>query len=229
MIMKDKKSIIKFGILIMIIGSIFLVFRYTSLSQCIQKDKLLYILNQLRGHWWGPIAFIFFYGVGCTVAIPGSLLTLLGGMVFGVVWGTMYNLIAANLGATFAFLMARYFGRDFVAKLMKGKVEKYEKKIAGHGFRFIFTLRLIPIIPFNGLNIGAGLSGIKYRDYLLGSALGMIPGTFIYTYFADSLFQGATGSWKKALINLIIAGSLLILISLIPILYKRFKKGENYG
>ncbi|TLD41955.1 MAG: putative DedA family protein [Candidatus Jettenia ecosi] len=150
-------------------------------------------------------------------------------MVFGVVWGTMYNFIAANLGATFAFFMARYLGRDFVSKLVRGKVGKYEKKIAGQGFRFIFTLRLIPIIPFNGLNISAGLSGIKYRDYLLGSALGMIPGTFLYTYFADSLFQGATGSWKNALINLIIAGSLLILISLIPILYKRFKKGGNYG
>ena len=141
--------------------------------------------------------------------------------------GTVYNVLASNLGATLAFLMARYFGRDFVSRLMKGRIESFDEKVAKHGFRFILTLRLIPLIPFNGLNLGSGLSRIKYRDYLLGSVLGMLPGTFIYTYFADALLEGATGSGKRALTNLIIASSLLILISSVPTLYKKFKKQKR--
>lgn len=222
--MANKKSIIKFIILIMIIAGAFFAFRYTSLSQYTQKEALLNLLARFREHWWGPVGFILIYGVGCVVAFPGSLLTLCGGAIFGVAWGTFYNILASNLGATLAFLIARYFGRDFVARLMRGRIESFDEKVASHGFRFIFTLRLIPLVPFNGLNFGSGLSRIKYRDYLLGSVLGMLPGTFIYTYFADALLSGVTGSGKKAMTNLIIASSLLILISLVPTIYKKFKK-----
>ena len=225
--MIDKKSIIKFIILLIIIGGAFFAFRYTALSQYTQKDALLSLLTQLRGHWWGPFGFILIYGIGCMLALPGSLLTLCGGAIFGVAWGTLYNILASNLGATLAFFMARYFGRDFISRFMKGRVEAFDEKVASHGFRFIFTLRLIPLIPFNGLNLGSGLSKIKYRDYLLGSVLGMLPGTFIYTYFADALLMGATGSGKRAYINLIIASALLILISLVPTLYKKFKKKKR--
>ena len=225
--MIDKKSIIKFIILLIIIGGAFFAFRYTALSQYTQKDALLSLLTQLRGHWWGPFGFILIYGIGCMLALPGSLLTLCGGAIFGVAWGTLYNILASNLGATLAFFMARYFGRDFISRFMKGRVEAFDEKVASHGFRFIFTLRLIALIPFNGLNLGSGLSKIKYRDYLLGSVLGMLPGTFIYTYFADALLRGATGSGKRAYINLIIASALLILISLVPTLYKKFKKKKR--
>ena len=192
----------------------------------LRKKALLDLLSRFREHWWGPVGFIIIYGIGCVFALPGSLLTLCGGAIFGVAWGSFYNILASNLGATLAFLMARYFGRDFVAWLMKGRIESFDEKVASHGFRFIFTLRLIPLVPFNGLNFGSGLSRIKYRDYLLGSVLGMLPGTFIYTYFADALLGGVTGSGKKAMTNLIIAGSLLILISLAPTIYKKFKKTE---
>ncbi len=225
--MKDKKSILKFVVLLIIIGGAFFAFRYTALSQYTQKDRLLDLLTQLREHWWGPIGFILIYGIGCVLALPGLLLTLCGGAIFGVAWGTLYNILASNLGATLAFFMARYFGRDFISRFMKGRVEAFDEKVANHGFRFIFTLRLIPLIPFNGLNLGSGLSKIKYRDYLLGSFLGMLPGTFIYTYFADALLKGATGSGKRAYINLIIASALLILISLVIALYKKFKKSKD--
>jgi uncharacterized membrane protein YdjX (TVP38/TMEM64 family) len=222
--MTNKKSIIKFAILIIIIAGAFFAFRYTPLSQYTRKEALLNLLSGFREHWWGPVGFIIIYGIGCVFALPGSLLTLCGGAIFGVAWGTVYNILASNLGATLAFLMARYFGRDFVARLMKGRIESFDEKVADNGFRFIFTLRLIPLVPFNGLNFGSGLSRIKYRDYLLGSLLGMIPGTFIYTYFADALISGVTGSGKKAMTNLIIASVLLILISFTPTIYKKLKK-----
>mgnify|MGYP001600961918 CR=1 FL=1 len=147
--MKDKKSIIKFIILLIIIGGAFFAFRYTSLSQYTQKEALLNVLLRLREHWWGPVGFILIYGIGCIIAIPGSLLTLCGGAIFGIKWGIIYNVLASNLGATLAFLMARYFGREFVSRFMKGRIESFDEKVARHGLRFILTLRLIPIVPFN--------------------------------------------------------------------------------
>ncbi|MCF6157851.1 MAG: TVP38/TMEM64 family protein [wastewater metagenome] len=222
----NKRTIVKFALLIVIIGGIFFVFRYTSLSQYIQKNTLLNFFEKLRNYWWGPIAFIAIYSIGSIFSVPATVFTLSGGAIFGVLRGSLYNLIAANIGASLAFFMARYLGRDFISKLVKGRVANYERMIEKHGFRLVFMLRLILIIPFNGINVGAGLSGIRYRDFLLGSALGMVPGTVICTYFADLLLKGVTGSWKEVMTHLIVASILMVLISLVPIIYRKYGKSK---
>lgn len=214
----------KFIVLILVLAAAFALFRFTPLKQYVQKEALLNLLSALKGEWWGPILYILIYGVGCVLALPGSLLTLAGGAIFGTFLGTLYNIAASNLGASLAFFMARFLGRDFVAGLLKGgKLASFDDKVGESGFKVIFRLRLIPIVPFNGLNFGAGFSKIKYRDYLAGSVLGMLPGTFIYTYFADALLSGVGGASKKALINLLIAGALLIALSFVPTIYKKLR------
>lgn len=94
--MASKKSIIKFVILLGIIGGSFFAFRYTDLSQYIQKETLLDLLVQLREHWWRPLGFILIYIIGAVIAFPGFVLTLCGGAIFGVAWGTFYNIVASN-------------------------------------------------------------------------------------------------------------------------------------
>lgn len=220
----------KFFILIGALIIAGLLIRFTPLSHFFEKENLLGFIYFLRGKWWGPIAFIVIYGLGCVVALPGSLLTLAGGAVFGVAWGTVYNVLASNLGASLAFLTARYLGRDFIRGVLKsGKLAEFDKNIERSGFKTIFRLRLIPVVPFNGLNFGAGLSSVKYRDYLLGSLLGMLPATFIYTYFADALLKGVQGANQKVLLNLLAASVLLILISFLPTIYKKRLKGASHG
>ncbi|MBI4372269.1 MAG: TVP38/TMEM64 family protein [Candidatus Omnitrophica bacterium] len=221
---------IKFTLLILIIVIAGLIVRYTSFSQYFTKEHIVSFLESLRGQWWGPVIFILIYGVGCVMALPGSLLTLAGGAVFGTAWGTFYNVIASNLGATLAFFAARYLGRDFIRGFLRsGKLAQLDEQIGKSGFKTIFRLRLIPIVPFNGLNFGAGFSAVRYRDYFLGSILGMLPATFIYTYFADALLQGVQGANQKAFLNLTIAGILLILISFLPSIYKKIKGANPYG
>lgn len=220
---------LKFFAFIFILILAVVIFRFTPLAQLISKDNIFSFFNAIRQEWWGPAVFILIYGIGCMIALPGSLLTLIGGAVFGVVWGTVYNMIAANFGASLAFFVARYLGRDFIKGFLKsGKLADFDKGIQSSGFKTIFRLRLIPIVPFNGLNFGAGLSSVKYRDYLLGSFLGMLPGTFIYTYFADALLQGVQGANQKALLNLLAASLLLIFISFLPAIYQRIQ-GARYG
>lgn len=222
--MNKKTKFISFITLLVVVGAIF---RWTPAAEWLTKENILGFLGAVRGKGWGPAVFILIYAVGCVVALPGSVLTLAGGAVFGTWWGTVYNVLASNLGATLAFFTARYFGRDFVKALLKGgKLAQFDEAVARSGFKTIFRLRLIPLVPFNGLNFGAGFSGVRYRDYLLGSFLGMLPATFIYTYFADALLQGAQGANQKALINLTVAAILLVLISFLPTLYKKIK-GEK--
>jgi len=215
----------KFIIFILILVTAFVVFKFTPLKQYIEKDAILSFLETLKGEWWGPLVFILIYAIGCVLALPGSILTLAGGAIFGTVNGTLFNVLASNLGATLAFFMARFLGRDFVAGLMKGgKLAKLDDSIEKNGFKTIFRLRLIPVFPFNGLNFGSGFSKVKYKDYLLGSVLGMLPGTFIYTYFGSSVLEGVTGASQKAFVNLAIASALLILISFLPTIVKKIRR-----
>jgi len=231
--MKEKDKMnkkLRFILFVFVLVAAALIFRFSPLAQFISRESILAFLEAIRQEWWGPLAFILIYGVGCVIALPGSLLTLAGGAVFGVVWGTVYNMFASNFGASLAFFTARYLGRDFIRGFLKGgKMAEFDKSVGQSGFKTIFRLRLIPIVPFNGLNFGAGLSSVRYRDYLLGSFLGMLPATFIYTYFADALLRGVQGANQKALLNLLAASALLILISFLPSIYKRAKGASSYG
>lgn len=223
-------KVTKFIILVTIIAVAGFIVRYTPLSQYFTKEYIINFFESLRGQWWGPVVFVLIYSISCVVALPGSILTLAGGAVFGTAWGTLYNVIASNLGATLAFFAARHLGRDFVKGFLKGgKLTELDEQIGKSGFKTIFRLRLIPIVPFNGLNFGAGFSAVRYRDYLTASVIGMLPGTFIYTYFADALLQGVQGANQRAFLNLAIAGILLILISFLPSIYKKIKGAKSYG
>ncbi|NJL78316.1 MAG: TVP38/TMEM64 family protein [Richelia sp. RM1_1_1] len=136
--------------------------------------------------WWGAIAFIIIYNVATLLFIPGSLLTLKGGCLFGLYWGSLYVLIAAIIGATFAFLVGRYISRDWVCQQI-GKNPKFQaidKAVAKNGFKIVFLTRLSPIFPFNLLNYAFGVTQVSLKDYILGS-IGMIPGTIMYVYMGS--------------------------------------------
>lgn len=92
-----------------------------------------------------------------------------------------------------------------------------------HGFRLIFYLRLVPLLPFNEINFGAGLSNIRFKDFALGSLLGMLPGTFVYTHFAAALLSGVGGAGKRATCHLVVSSLLFVSLSLMPVILRRFK------
>ena len=134
----------------------------------------------------GPIAYIVIYNLATLLFIPGSLLTLKGGCLFGVFWGSIYVLIAAIIGATLAFIIGRYLSRDWVS----GQMEKHPKfkaidlAVAKEGWKIVFLTRLSPIFPFNLLNYAFGVTQVSLKDYILGS-FGIIPGTVMYVYIGS--------------------------------------------
>lgn len=132
---------------------------------------------------WGPVTFIAAYAIACVAFVPASLLTLAAGALFGVVRGTLFVLVGATLGATGAFLIARYLARDWVAARVQKdpRFAAIDSAIAEQGRRVVFLLRLSPVIPFNVLNYALGLTKVRLVDFLIASA-GMIPGTLLYVY-----------------------------------------------
>src|SRR5213594_945568 len=152
---------------------------------------------------WGPVIFIGIYVVAAVLFIPGSVLTLGAGALFGVVLGSVCVSIGATLGATAAFLVGRYLARDAIAR----KIEKNEKfaaidrAVADEGWKIVFLTRLSPVFPFTLLNYAFGLTRVKLRHYVLASWLGMIPGTVMYVYLGSLVNIGAghrqrtTGGW----------------------------------
>ena len=143
---------------------------------------------------WGPVIFIALY-VGATVLfIPGSVLTLGAGAVFGVVWGSVYVSLGSTLGATAAFLAGRYLARDAIARRIEGdgRFAAIDKAVANDGWKIVGLTRLSPVFPFTLLNYAFGLTRVSLRDYVLASWIGMMPGTVMYVYLG-SLAKAAAG------------------------------------
>lgn len=130
---------------------------------------------------FGPLVYMAMFSV-----IPaGSIIAIAGGMAFGVYYGTLYTIIGAVVGATVAFYISRLLGRGAVDRFLKGKFSSFEEGMENRGFLLILVLRLIPIIPFNVISFGAGLSKIRYLDYMLATMIGIIPGVIAYTNLGD--------------------------------------------
>jgi uncharacterized membrane protein YdjX (TVP38/TMEM64 family) len=135
---------------------------------------------------WGAIAYIIIYNLATLLFIPGSLLTLKGGCLFGLVWGSVYVLIAAIIGATLAFLIGRYLSRDWVCKQLEKhpKFKAIDQAVAQEGWKIVLLTRLSPVFPFNLLNYAFGVTQISLKDYILGS-FGILPGTVMYVYIGS--------------------------------------------
>ena len=132
---------------------------------------------------WGPAVFIVGYALAVAAFVPGSLLTLAGGAIFGVGAGTAYVFCAAVLGSSLGFLIARYLARAAVERRLAGneKFAAIDRAVREQGRRIVFLLRLSPAFPFNLLNYALGLTSVRFLDYLVASC-GMLPGTLLYVY-----------------------------------------------
>jgi uncharacterized membrane protein YdjX (TVP38/TMEM64 family) len=138
--------------------------------------------------FWGPAVFILGYAAATLAFVPGSLLTMAAGAIFGLAKGTLLVFLGATTGATFSFLVARYLARSAIERRL-AKMPRFraiDKAVARQGLKIIFLVRLSPVFPYNLLNYGLGLTRVKLHDYVL-ACLGMIPGTFLYVYYGKAL------------------------------------------
>jgi uncharacterized membrane protein YdjX (TVP38/TMEM64 family) len=133
-----------------------------------------------------PIAFMLTYIVATVAFLPGSVLTLGAGVLFGIIQGSLYVFVGATIGATLAFLVGRYLARGWISKKIAGnqKFSAIDRAVGQEGFKIVLLTRLSPVFPFNLLNYGLGVTGVALKDYVLAS-VGMIPGTIMYVYIGS--------------------------------------------
>lgn len=166
------------------------------------KQILVDILNWVETLGpWGPILLALIYIPATVLCFPGSLLTLAGGAIFGIVPGTIAVSVGSTLGAGAAFLVARFLARSWIEHRVEQnpKFRAIDQAVAERGFTIVFLTRLSPVIPFTLLNYAFGLTRARFRDYLLASWIGMLPGTLMYVYLgsaAKDLAELLTGKAK---------------------------------
>ncbi len=152
------------------------------------QEYLRQALEWIRGLGpWAPVAFAGVYVLAAVFLLPGALLTLGAGVLFGVVKGSVVVIFSATLAATAAFLIGRYVARDWVAKKIEGneKFSAIDKAVADEGWKIVGLTRLSPIFPYNLLNYAYGITRVTLRDYVLASFFGMMPGTVMYVYLGS--------------------------------------------
>jgi len=208
----------KLVILLAILGVIYFLITQVDLMHYSDIDVVKSMINDVG--IWGPIVFIGIYIIATVLFLPGAPLTIGSGLIFGTLYGGLYTVIGATIGASLAFMISRYFGEEFVERILKGKFKKiyeYDEKIKKNGLLVMFFLRLVPLVPFNVLNYAMGLTKMKRRDYMIATFFGIMPGTFIYANIGSA-------STNVGSSNFILAIALFGMLFLILPAYKYFKK-----
>ena len=172
----------------------------------------------------GPLLFMVVYAIGTVLFLPGSVLTLAGGALFGPVLGTFYNLTGATVGAALAFLVARYLGADWVARKTGGRLKQLIQGVENEGWRFVAFVRLVPLFPFNLLNYALGLTRIPFMSYVLASYACMLPGAVAYTYLGYAGREAVAGG-EGLIRKILLALALLAAVAFLPRLIARLRQG----
>ena len=178
--MKSKLKVISLIAAVLLMVILFKVFDVQGLF----KETLDWIQGQ---GIFGAGVFVLAYILATVLMLPGTILTLGAGLIYGVVWGSLLVSVSSTLGATSAFLVGRYFARDWISKKIEGneKFKVIDASVAKEGWKIVGLTRLSPIFPFNLLNYTYGLTKVSLRDYFFASWIGMIPGTIMYVYIGS--------------------------------------------
>lgn len=160
-----------------------------------------------------PLVYIIFYSLSTLLFMPSTPLNLMGGILFGVWWGTLWTAIAAFVVAIVSFIIAREFAADWVHQRFSnlGKSwHSFDRELQEGGVPYLFALRLLPILPYGLVNLGAGLTSIRYQDYILGTLLGTVPGIFPFVWLGSLGLQAvSTGEVLPLLLPLAAIGLLV--------------------
>jgi uncharacterized membrane protein YdjX (TVP38/TMEM64 family) len=149
---------------------------------------------------WGPVVYMLLYAVGPSFLVPGAVMTIAGGLAFGTKWGSVYSLVGGDIGAMVAFAAGRFLGKSFVERIVGERFQSMLHRIARHGFQIILYLRMVPVIPYNALNLLAGASPITFNDYFWATMIGMIPGTILFAFLGDALWHPLSPRFFLALL-----------------------------
>jgi uncharacterized membrane protein YdjX (TVP38/TMEM64 family) len=220
------KAVVKAVIFLAFILTVIILYIFTPIKDHITEETIGQFINSIG--IWAPVVFFAIYAVGVCFLIPGTLLTGAGALAFGPYWGTVYNWIGAMLGACAAFWIGRTLGREYAASLIGDRLKKYDDAIERNGFAAVLYLRLV-YFPFTPMNFGMGLTKVRFWDYFFGTGLGIMVGTFIFTFFIGTLKEVfATDNYGELFsFRVFFSVALFIFSFFIPKIIKKIKGEES--
>jgi len=223
---KEKKGWGKLIVILLVLITIIVLMRVFGLTKYISIQNIQKLNEWIKGFGsLGPIIYIAMYILSCVFFLPGIPITVLGGIAFGAFMGIIYVSMGSTLGATAAFLIARYAARSMVEDWIKKneRLSKIDEGVRKHGWRMLMITRLVPIFPFNVQNYVYGITNISLWTYVFVSWICMLPGAAAYVIAGGALVSGK-GDIKKTIMYLAIAGVFFVIVSLIPgMIKKRYK------
>ncbi len=207
---------------VFIVAAIYII-RFTPVKVFLTQTALSHFLE--RAGVWAPLFFVLVYTLGVCLFVPGSVLTALGAAIFGAYWGFLYVWIGAMIGSSAAFWIGRTLGREFAASMIGDRLRKYDDAIERNGFATVLYLRLV-YFPFTAMNFGMGLTKVRFWDYFAGTGLGILVGTFIFTFFFSTLKEvWAGGDWNQLLsYKVLFSVGLFVFSFFIPKIIKKLRK-----
>lgn len=215
-------AIIKFAILAALVLSGILVLRFTGLKEMVNLEEVGRLVRACG--LWAPVVFIVVEAVAICLFVPASIMIVLGATLFGVSWGFFCGWIGALIGACLAFAVGRSLGRDFVSSIIGGKLEKYDNAIGNNGFVTVLYVRLLNC-PFTPMNYGFSITRVRFKDYFLGTGLGVPVSIFVITFLSATLKNvWASGKWE-GLVSLEVGFALALYVFsfFIPVILKRIR------
>ena len=223
---EEKKGWVKLLIILVVLVGIVVLMRVLGLTKYISVQNIQKLNAWIKSFGaWGPVIYIGMFILSCVFFLPGIPITILGAVAFGAVKGTIYVSIGSTLGATAAFLIARYAARSMVEDWIKKneRLRKIDEGVREHGWRMLMITRLVPIFPFNVQNYVYGITNISLLTYVFVSWICMLPGTVAFVFAGGALVSGK-GDIKKTMMYLAVAGIFFVIVSLIPgMIKKRYK------
>lgn len=216
----NSAALIRFGFLGVLVGGIAAATVY---RDSLDAEVLSSMLDDLD--IWAPVVFIALFTAATVAFLPGMMFALAGGVLFGPVLGTLYNLTGATIGAALAFLAARYIASAWVREKTGPRLARIIQGVEDEGWRFVAFTRLVPLFPFNLLNYAFGLTRIPLAQYTLATVICMVPGAAAYTYLGYAGREAAAGS-ETAIRNGLIALGLLAVVVFLPRLAKKVRSAK---
>jgi len=218
-----KVSLVRPLIFLFLLIAVIVAVRAFHLQDYVEEQRLRRFIASFG--IWGPIIYLTVWTLAPALFLPGLPITLAGGVLFGPFWGVVYTGLGATLGATLAFLVARYLAREWVSTQLAGtKLSSLDDKVAQHGWKIVAFTRLIPVFPYFLLNYAFGLTRISLGAYVIATFFAMLPWTVAFVYFSSHILDIIQGKLSP---GFVIGVILVALVSLIPVIYKKIKARQG--
>lgn len=216
---REKRSAIKAGFFLVLLLLVLLFVHFVGISRLTPESIRNIVLSF---GWWGPVVYVVMYSIRPLLLFPAIVLTLAGGLAFGPWWGTFYVVVGGVMGACLCFFIARLLGSKKLQKYMGkySQLQLFENQLEVNGFRTMLIMRLVPIFPYDPVSYLAGLSKIRFQDYVLATTIGMIPGAFAYNVLGYSLLDIFSSTFLLAI-------GLLVIVMFTPLVYHFVKQNRR--